>query len=50
MWKHVEAFNTAARVVGSLLLQYPIYGGTMGIMTATGPAAVSPTGSSPFQR
>lgn len=37
---YVEAMNNAARVTGSLLLQYPIYGGIMGIMTATGLAGV----------
>ena len=37
---YVEAVNSAARVTGSLLLQYPIYGGIMGIMTATGLAGV----------
>jgi short-chain fatty acids transporter len=37
---YVEAINTAARVTGSLLLQYPIYGGIMGMMTATGLAGV----------
>jgi short-chain fatty acids transporter len=37
---YVQAINGAARVTGSLLLQYPIYGGIMGIMTATGLAGV----------
>ncbi|MCB8875912.1 short-chain fatty acid transporter [Acidisoma silvae] len=37
---YVDAVNNAARVTGSLLLQYPIYGGIMGMMTATGLAAV----------
>lgn len=37
---YVEAVNSAARVTGSLLLQYPIYGGIMGMMTATGLAGV----------
>ncbi|MGE4481848.1 TIGR00366 family protein [Acidocella sp.] len=37
---YVEAINSAARVTGPLLLQYPIYGGIMGIMTATGLAGV----------
>jgi short-chain fatty acids transporter len=37
---YVEAVNNAARVTGSLLLQYPIYGGIMGMMTATGLAGV----------
>ncbi len=37
---YVEAIKNAARVTGPLILQYPIYGGIMGIMTATGLAAV----------
>ncbi|MCB8881955.1 short-chain fatty acid transporter [Acidisoma cellulosilytica] len=37
---YVDAVNGAARVTGSLLLQYPIYGGIMGMMTATGLAGV----------
>ncbi|WP_284944326.1 short-chain fatty acid transporter [Acidisoma cladoniae] len=37
---YVEAVNNAARITGPLLLQYPIYGGIMGIMTATGLAGV----------
>ncbi len=37
---YVEAMNSAARVTGSLLLQYPVYGGIMGMMTATGLAGV----------
>jgi short-chain fatty acids transporter len=37
---YVEAINNAARITGSLLLQYPIYGGIMGMMTATGLAGV----------
>jgi short-chain fatty acids transporter len=37
---YVEAVKTAARVTGPLILQYPIYGGIMGIMTTTGLAAV----------
>ncbi len=37
---YVEAVNGAARITGSLLLQYPIYGGIMGMMTATGLAGV----------
>jgi short-chain fatty acids transporter len=37
---YVEAINNAARVTGSLLLQYPVYGGIMGMMTATGLAGV----------
>ena len=37
---YVEAVNDAARVTGPLILQYPLYGGIMGIMTATGLAGV----------
>lgn len=37
---YAAAIQTAARVTGSLLLQYPLYGGIMGIMTATGLAGV----------
>lgn len=37
---YAGAVNRAARVCGPLILQYPIYGGIMGIMTATGLAAV----------
>jgi short-chain fatty acids transporter len=42
-WKpiaYVDAVKNAARVTGSMVLQYPLYGGIMGIMTATGLAAV----------
>ena len=38
--KYVRAFNTAARTVGPILLQFPLYGGIMGMMTGTGLAAV----------
>jgi short-chain fatty acids transporter len=37
---YVDAVSSAARVTGALLLQYPLYGGIMGIMTATGLAGV----------
>src|SRR5579872_6271923 len=37
---YVDAVKNAARVTGPLILQYPLYGGIMGIMTATGLAAV----------
>jgi short-chain fatty acids transporter len=37
---YVDAVKNAARVTGSLILQYPLYGGIMGIMTATGLAGV----------
>ena len=36
----VRAFNAAARTVGPILLQFPLYGGIMGMMTGTGLAAV----------
>ena len=37
---YVRAVNQAARVTGPLILQYPLYGGIMGIMTTTGLADV----------
>jgi short-chain fatty acids transporter len=37
---YVKAINDAARITGPLILQYPIYGGIMGIMTNTGLADV----------
>jgi short-chain fatty acids transporter len=37
---YVEAVNNAARVTGPLILQYPLYGGIMGVMTTTGLADV----------
>jgi short-chain fatty acids transporter len=37
---YVDAVKNAARVTGPLILQYPIYGGIMGIMTTTGLAGV----------
>lgn len=37
---YVRAVNDAARITGPLIIQYPIYGGIMGIMTATGLAGV----------
>jgi short-chain fatty acids transporter len=37
---YVNAINHAARITGPLILQYPIYGGIMGIMTSTGLADV----------
>jgi len=33
---YVRAFNQAARVAGPLALQYPLYGGIMGMMTDSG--------------
>jgi short-chain fatty acids transporter len=38
--RYVRAFNLAARTVGPILLQFPLYGGIMGMMTGTGLAAV----------
>ena len=38
--RYVAAIKNAARVTGPLILQYPLYGGIMGIMTATGLAGV----------
>jgi len=38
--RYVHAFNAAARTVGPILLQFPLYGGIMGMMTGTGLAAV----------
>ena len=37
---YAGAIQSAARITGSLLLQYPLYGGIMGIMTTTGLAGV----------
>ena len=37
---YVRAINNAASVSGPLILQYPLYGGIMGIMTTTGLAGV----------
>lgn len=37
---YVGAVNEAARITGPLILQYPLYGGIMGMMTATGLAGV----------
>jgi short-chain fatty acids transporter len=34
--RYVRAFNAAARTVGPILLQFPLYGGIMGMMDATG--------------
>ncbi|HEV2977852.1 MAG TPA: TIGR00366 family protein [Casimicrobiaceae bacterium] len=38
--RYVRSFNAGARTVGPILLQFPLYGGVMGIMTETGLAAV----------
>jgi short-chain fatty acids transporter len=49
---YVRAFNRAARVAGPLALQYPLYGGIMGMMQDSGLAGVISQGfvsfSSPF--
>jgi short-chain fatty acids transporter len=37
---YIGAVKHAARISGSLILQYPLYGGLMGIITTTGLAAV----------
>jgi short-chain fatty acids transporter len=37
---YVAAMNNAAKQIGSLVLQYPLYGGIMGMITATGLAGV----------
>ena len=37
---YVAAVNAAAKQVGSMILQYPIYGGILGILNATGLAGV----------
>jgi short-chain fatty acids transporter len=37
---YADAIRKAARQTGSMLLQYPVYGGIMGIMTGTGLASV----------
>ncbi len=38
--RYVRAIDGAARVTGPLLIQYPLYGGIMGLMTGTGLAGV----------
>jgi short-chain fatty acids transporter len=40
---YVGAISSAARVTGQMMLQYPFYGGIMGIMSATGLAGVIST-------
>ncbi len=37
---YVRAVNNAASITGPLMLQYPLYGGIMGLMTGTGLAGV----------
>jgi short-chain fatty acids transporter len=38
--RYVRSFEAGARTVGPILLQFPLYGGIMGIMTGTGLAGV----------
>lgn len=38
--RYARAFNEAAKTVGPILLQFPLYGGIMGIITGTGLAAI----------
>ena len=38
--RYVRSFEASARTVGPILLQFPLYGGIMGIMTGTGLAGV----------
>jgi short-chain fatty acids transporter len=38
--RYVRSFESGARTVGPILLQFPLYGGIMGIMTGTGLAGV----------
>ena len=38
--RYIQAVNRAARVTGPLILQYPLYGGIMGILISTGLADV----------
>ncbi len=38
--RYVRAFEASARTVGPILLQFPLYGGIMGIITGTGLAAL----------
>jgi short-chain fatty acids transporter len=37
---YVRSFNTGAKTVGPILLQFPIYGGIMGVITGTGLAGL----------
>jgi short-chain fatty acids transporter len=37
--RYVRSFEASAKTVGPILLQFPLYGGIMGIMTGTGLAA-----------
>lgn len=38
--RYVHSFTAAAKTVGGILLQFPLYGGIMGIITATGLATL----------
>jgi short-chain fatty acids transporter len=38
--RYVRAFESGARTVGPILLQFPLYGGIMGMMTGTGLAGL----------
>jgi short-chain fatty acids transporter len=38
--RYVRSFEAGARTVGPILLQFPLYGGIMGVMTGTGLAAI----------
>ena len=38
--RYVRSFTAAARTVGPILLQFPLYGGIMGMITGTGLAAL----------
>ena len=38
--RYVRSFESGARTVGPILLQFPLYGGIMGIMTGTGLAGI----------
>ena len=38
--RYVRSFEASARTVGPILLQFPLYGGIMGVITGTGLAAL----------
>jgi short-chain fatty acids transporter len=38
--RYVRSFESGAKTVGPILLQFPLYGGIMGIMTGTGLAGI----------
>lgn len=46
--RYVRAIDSAARITGPLLIQYPLYGGIMGVMTGTGLAGVIAAGFATF--